>query len=103
ATPIAPCTWFWARSPQICISPERTLPFGPHGFRVRPHAGRFGSTRPWPGSTPGHDPDPIFGAIAYDQKSKGEKVHGVGAAHGPVAIVTASAFGAALLSVSLKW
>jgi hypothetical protein len=52
---------------------------------------------------PGMILTPIFGAIAYDQKSKGEKVHGVAAAHGPVAIVTAGAFGAALLSVSLKW
>jgi hypothetical protein len=46
---------------------------------------------------------PILGALAYDQKSKGEKVHGVASAHGPVAIVTASAFGAALLSVSVKF
>ena len=54
-----------------------------------------------------HGPDmiliPILGAMAYSQKSNGEKVHGIAAAHGPVAIVTAGAFGAALLSVSLKF
>ena len=46
---------------------------------------------------------PILGAMAYSQKSHGEKVHGIASAHGPVAIVTAGAFGAALLSVSLKF
>jgi hypothetical protein len=52
---------------------------------------------------PGMILTPILGAIAYDQKSKGEKVHGVASAHMPVAIVTAGAFGAALLSVSVKF
>jgi hypothetical protein len=52
---------------------------------------------------PGMILTPILGAIAFDQKSKGEKVHGIASAHGPVAIVTAGAFGAALLSVSLKF
>ena len=52
---------------------------------------------------PGMILTPILGAIAFDQKSKGEKVHGIAAAHGPVAIVTAGAFGAALLSVSVKF
>jgi len=52
---------------------------------------------------PGMILTPILGAIAFDQKSKGEKVHGIAAAHGPVAIVTAGAFGAALLSVSMKF
>jgi hypothetical protein len=52
---------------------------------------------------PGMILTPILGAMAYSQKSNGEKVHGIAAAHGPVAIVTASAFGAALLSVSLKF
>jgi hypothetical protein len=46
---------------------------------------------------------PILGAMAYSQKSNGEKVHGIASAHGPVAIVTAAAFGAALLSVSVKF
>lgn len=52
---------------------------------------------------PGMIATPILGAMAFDQKSKGEKVHGIAQAHGPVAIVTAGAFGAALLSVSVKF
>jgi hypothetical protein len=52
---------------------------------------------------PGMILSPILGIIAFDQKNKGEKVHGIASAHGPVAIVTAGAFGAALLSVSLKF
>jgi hypothetical protein len=52
---------------------------------------------------PGMILTPILGAMAYSQKNNGEKVHGIAAAHGPVAIVTAGAFGAALLSVSLKF
>jgi Carboxypeptidase regulatory-like domain len=52
---------------------------------------------------PGMILSPILGALAYEQKNKGEKVHGIAAAHGPVAIMTAGAFGAALLSVSLKF
>lgn len=52
---------------------------------------------------PGMILTPILGIIAFDQKNKGEKVHGIASAHGPVAIVTAGAFGAALLSVSLKF
>ena len=52
---------------------------------------------------PGMIATPILGAMAFSQKNNGEKVHGVAQAHGPVAIVTAGAFGAALLSVSLKF
>lgn len=52
---------------------------------------------------PGMILTPILGAIAFDQKSKGEKVHGIASAHGAVAIVTAGAYGASILSVSLKW
>ncbi len=52
---------------------------------------------------PGMILTPILGIIAFDQKSRGEKVHGLGAAHLPVAIATAGAFGAALLSVSVKF
>lgn len=52
---------------------------------------------------PGMIATPILGAIAFDQKSKGEKVHGIARAHGPVAIVTAAAYGAAILSVSVKF
>jgi carboxypeptidase family protein len=52
---------------------------------------------------PGMILTPILGAIAFDQKSKGEKVHGIARAHGPVAIVTAAAYGAAIVSVSFKF
>ncbi|HWF39847.1 MAG TPA: carboxypeptidase-like regulatory domain-containing protein [Candidatus Acidoferrales bacterium] len=52
---------------------------------------------------PGMVLTPILGAIAFDQKSKGQKVHGIASAHGPVAIVTAAAYGAAILSVSVKF
>ena len=52
---------------------------------------------------PGMILTPILGAMAYDQKNNGEKVHGIASAHVPVAIVTAGAFGAALLSVSVKF
>jgi len=52
---------------------------------------------------PGMIATPILGIMAFDQKNKGERVHGIARAHGPVAIVTAGAFGAALLSVSVKF
>jgi hypothetical protein len=52
---------------------------------------------------PGMILTPILGIMAFDQKSKGEKVHGIASAHGPVAILTAGAFAAAVLSVSVKF
>lgn len=52
---------------------------------------------------PGMIATPILGAMAFSQKNNGEKVHGIAQAHGPVAIVTAGAFGAALLAVSVKF
>lgn len=52
---------------------------------------------------PGMILTPILGAMAFSQKNNGEKVHGIAQAHGPVAIVTAGAFGAALLAVSVKF
>jgi hypothetical protein len=52
---------------------------------------------------PGMILTPILGAIAFDQKSKGEKIHGIASAHGAVAIVTAAAYGASILSVSFKF
>jgi hypothetical protein len=52
---------------------------------------------------PGMILTPILGAIAFDQKSKSEKVHGIASAHGAVAIVTAAAYGASILSVSFKF
>jgi Carboxypeptidase regulatory-like domain len=52
---------------------------------------------------PGMILTPILGAMAFDQKSKGEKVHGIASAHGAVAIITAAAYGASILSVSIKF
>jgi hypothetical protein len=52
---------------------------------------------------PGMIATPILGAMAFAQKNNGQRVHGIAQAHGPVAIVTAGAFGAALLSVSVKF
>jgi hypothetical protein len=52
---------------------------------------------------PGMILTPILGVIAFDQKSRGEKVHGIASAHGPVAIVTAAAYGLAIVSVSFKF
>jgi Carboxypeptidase regulatory-like domain len=52
---------------------------------------------------PGMVLTPILGAMAFNQKSKGERVHGIARAHGPVAIVTAAAYGLAIVSVSVKF
>ncbi len=52
---------------------------------------------------PGMILTPILGAMAFEQKSHGEHVQGIPSAHGTVAIVTASAYGAAILSVSIKF
>ncbi len=46
---------------------------------------------------------PIMGALAYHQRSNGQKVTGFASAHGAVATVTGIAYGAALLSVTLKF
>lgn len=51
---------------------------------------------------PGMVLTPILGAMAFDQKSQGEKVHGIAQIHGEVAVITAGAYGAAILSVSLR-
>ncbi len=51
---------------------------------------------------PGMILTPILGEMAFSQKSQGEKVHGIAQYHGEVAIVTAAAYGAAILSVSIK-
>jgi hypothetical protein len=52
---------------------------------------------------PGMILTPILGAMAFDQKSRGEKVHGIASAHGAVAAVTGIAYGLAILSVSVKF
>ena len=46
---------------------------------------------------------PILGALAYQQRSNGQKVHGIAQAHGAVAAVTGAAYGLAILSVSIKF
>jgi hypothetical protein len=63
---------------------------------------RFHKTMAWIHG-PGMILTPILGIMAFDQKSDGEKIHGLASAHAPVAIVTAGAFGAALVSVSVKF
>jgi hypothetical protein len=52
---------------------------------------------------PGMVLTPILGALAYEQRNRGEKVHGVASFHSPVAIVTGAAYGLAILSVSIKF
>jgi hypothetical protein len=52
---------------------------------------------------PGMILTPILGALAYEQRSSGEKVHGIASAHGAVGTVTAIAYGAAMLSVVFKF
>lgn len=51
---------------------------------------------------PGMILTPILGAIAYNQVSRGERVHGIASAHSEVAIATFGSYVAATLSVSLK-
>lgn len=46
---------------------------------------------------------PILGTLAYEQRNRGEKVHGIASAHAPVAVVTGIAYGLAILSVSIKF
>lgn len=45
---------------------------------------------------------PALGAMAYDQKKRGEKVHGIASAHGGVAVVTVVSYAAAMLTEILK-
>lgn len=52
---------------------------------------------------PGMILTPVLGAMAFEQKSEGEKVHGIASAHGAVGYVTAAAFGLAIISVSFKF
>ncbi len=46
---------------------------------------------------------PMLGIMAFQQKSRGERIHGIAQAHGAVAVITGAAYGAALLSVSVKF
>jgi hypothetical protein len=52
---------------------------------------------------PGMILTPILGALAYQQRSNGGKVHGIASAHGAVGAVTGIAYGAAMLSVVIKF
>ena len=52
---------------------------------------------------PGMVLTPILGAMAYAQANRGEKVHGIASAHSAVAAVTGVAYGAAILSVMIKF
>jgi hypothetical protein len=52
---------------------------------------------------PGMILTPILGAMAYEQRNRGERVHGIASAHGAVAAVTAVAYGLAIVSVSFKF
>ena len=52
---------------------------------------------------PGMILTPILGAMAYNQINSGQKVHGIASAHGAVAAITAVSYGAAMLSVSIKF
>ena len=49
---------------------------------------------------PGMILTPILGAMAFNQINSGQKVHGIASAHGPVAIITAGSYGAAIIAVS---
>ncbi len=82
--------YYAIRAPRIPGAPKKRGPIKFHEAMAWIHG-------------PGMILTPILGAMAFDQKSNGEKVHGIASAHGPVAIVTAGAFGAALLSVSVKF
>jgi hypothetical protein len=52
---------------------------------------------------PGMIATTILGIMAYNQLSNGERVHGIAKYHSTAAIVTAAAFGGAILSVSVKF
>ncbi len=43
---------------------------------------------------------PILGIMAFQQKSRGEHIHGIAQAHGPVAIITGAAYRGAVVSLS---
>lgn len=52
---------------------------------------------------PGMILTPFLGGMAFEQKSRGERVHGIASAHGAVAVLTAGAYGLAIASVSFKF
>jgi Carboxypeptidase regulatory-like domain len=52
---------------------------------------------------PGMIATTILGIMAYNQLSNGERVHGIAKYHSTAALITAAAFGGAILSVSVKF
>jgi Carboxypeptidase regulatory-like domain len=52
---------------------------------------------------PGMILTPLLGALAYNQESHGEKVHGIAKAHSMVADATFTAYGLAIASVSIRF
>jgi hypothetical protein len=52
---------------------------------------------------PGMILTPALGAMAFEQLSQGERVHGIARAHSVVAATTGIAYGLAILSVSIKF
>jgi len=52
---------------------------------------------------PGMILTPVLGALAYEQKNKGEKVHGAAQFHSAAGVITGAAYGLAILSVSIKF
>ena len=46
---------------------------------------------------------PVLGGLAYQQRTAGEKVHGIASAHSAVGWVTGIAYGLAILSVSVRF
>jgi carboxypeptidase family protein len=52
---------------------------------------------------PGMIATPILGGMAFAQRTRGEKVHGIASAHGAVAIATAAAYAVSILWVSIKF
>jgi len=45
---------------------------------------------------------PVLGGMAYEQRKRGETVHGIAKAHGGVAVATVVAYGAAILTESFR-
>ncbi len=52
---------------------------------------------------PGMVLTPILGAIAFNQRNNGERVHGIAQAHSPVAVVTGAAYGLSILCLWFKF
>lgn len=52
---------------------------------------------------PGMILTPVLGAMAFEQRSNGQKVHGIASAHSVVAATTAIAYGLAIASVTIKF